>query len=102
MSQVPYTISYMNGPHSNTFELKGALVINHIENIYSAIQSKLEETKNVEVIVSDVTSIDLTFIQLLLSLKKTLAANQAEFRLSCQLTEDQTQLLKNAGFENQL
>jgi hypothetical protein len=102
MSQAPYTISYMNGPRSNTFELKGALVIIHIENIYGAILSKLDVSKNVEMFITEVTSIDITFLQLIISLKKTLIAQGNEFSLTHQLSEDHMLLLKNAGFDNQL
>ncbi|TCO10932.1 STAS domain-containing protein [Natronoflexus pectinivorans] len=80
--------------------LSGQLTINSIKKITEEIKSHIKNPKSVSVFVNDVDNIDLTFIQLLQSIKNSGKKNGYEVSFSMKLPEDLSALLKNAGFSN--
>jgi ABC-type transporter Mla MlaB component len=74
--------------------------------VASTLKSKLIEVKNlyniVEINVADVTNIDLSVIQLLVSLKTTFDASEKELKMNFRLSPEQENLLKISGFEELL
>ena len=101
MSQNPYSINISKGTSSNTMEISGSLIINHIESIYTDLKGSLDFSKKHIIKLVEVESIDLTFIQMLLSLKKEFANYGTDFEIKLDLTEEHEALLKNSGFETQ-
>ena len=54
--------------------------------------------KKVSITVNDVENIDLTFVQLLQSIKNSGVKNGFEVEVSLKLPDDLSSLIKNAGF----
>ncbi len=99
MTEAPFSFSFLKGSQSDTIELTGLLIINHIEPIYTYFKDVLTFSKKIELKINAV-SIDLTFLQLLLSLKKEYLNKNIDFIIQLSLPDDQQQLLVNAGFDN--
>ncbi len=99
MSQLPYSISFGKGVHTNTLEISGNLVINHIEKIYKEIAEKIDFSRNLNITIQSVENIDITFVQLVLALKKEYSEKQLSLEVVIDLPEDLWTLLKNAGIK---
>ncbi len=56
--------------------IKGELTINNTAEIREAILGNIKNSNTLEIQTEDVSSIDLTFYQFLISLKKTFAQNE--------------------------
>jgi hypothetical protein len=102
MAQLPFSINFIKGTTANIIEIGGSLVINHIEKIYSDLSRNIDLTKNLKLVVNEVESIDITFVQLLLGLKKEYAISGNELTIDCHLSDESWALLNNAGFNKQL
>ena len=72
----------------------------------TALKSKLVEIKDqfdkVDMTVRDVTNLDLSVIQLLLSFRKTFKALDKELKINFSLTEEFNDLVAKGGFEELL
>ncbi|MFT3741014.1 MAG: hypothetical protein QM786_19870 [Breznakibacter sp.] len=101
MAQLPFSIIHNRGANTNTLDISGSLVINYIEKIYDALSNDIDLTKNLNIRVKDVESIDITFIQVLFSLKKEFDDLGLTLNISLGLNDDSWSLLQNAGFKNQ-
>jgi anti-anti-sigma regulatory factor len=102
MAQTPFSINFSKGTNANIVEITGSLVINHIEKIYHDLSTNLDFSKNLKVVLDQVDNIDITFVQLLLSLKKQFGKSGLELTLQSKLSDDMWLLLNNAGFNKQL
>lgn len=100
MSQSTYSIQLMKGSTHNTLELSGNLVINHMESIYKDLKASIDFSKKMILNVTQVKGIDLTGVQVLMSLKKEFESKGQSFELNITLTEEQQHLLDNAGFSS--
>ena len=98
MQQSAYAIQFMMGSTNNTLELSGNLVINHIESIYNDLKENIDYSKKLIMNVTQIKGIDLTCIQLLMSLKKEFAVKGVPFELNLQLNEEQERVINSAGF----
>jgi ABC-type transporter Mla MlaB component len=101
MSKLPYSVSFGKGISANSLEINGNLVINHIDKIYREISEKIDFSKPLNISVQNVENIDITFIQILLSLKKEFEEKKLELQISVDLSDDLWSLLKNAGIKQQ-
>lgn len=81
-------------------ELKGELSISHINEIKVQIEKSIKEFDTVEIKITDVSIIDLTMLQYLLSLKKSEKLLNKLFKISFELDDDLKGLLEHAGFKN--
>jgi anti-anti-sigma regulatory factor len=102
MPQSPFSINISKGTNANIVEITGSLVINHIEKIYHDLSTNIDFSKNLKVVLDQVENIDITFVQLLLSLKKQFGKSGLELTLQSKLSDDMWLLLNNAGFNKQL
>jgi anti-anti-sigma regulatory factor len=102
MPQSPFSINISKGTNANIVEITGSLVINHIEKLYHDLSTNLDFSKNLKVVLDQVENIDITFVQLLLSLKKQFGKTGLELTLQSNLSDDMWLLLNNAGFNKQL
>lgn len=100
MNQSPYAIQFMKGSLHNTLELSGNLTINHIESVYKDLKGSIDFSKKTILNINQVKGIDLTCIQILISLKKEFKENGLPIEINLHLTEDQQHLLDNAGFSS--
>ncbi|MBN2166585.1 MAG: STAS domain-containing protein [Marinilabiliaceae bacterium] len=101
MSPAAYSVNVLKGTTFNTIELNGSLIINHIENIYNELNGKIDFAKKHIVELKEVDGIDLTIVQLLLSLRKEFINYGTDFEIKLDVTDEQRQLLKNSGFDSQ-
>lgn len=102
MAQLPFSINFIKGTTANIVEIGGSLVINHIEKIFSDLSRNVDLTKNLKLVINEVEGIDITFVQLILGLKKEYSLSGKELTIECQLSDDSWALLNNAGFNKQL
>lgn len=79
--------------------LKGELTINNMAEIRETILANIKNNNSLEIQTEDVSSIDLTFYQLLISLKKTFSQNEKKILISLIIPEECEDLLKNAGLD---
>jgi hypothetical protein len=102
MAATPYSISYSKGTTANLIEISGSLVINHIEKIHAELLRTIDLTKNLKITVCQAEAIDITFIQIILALKKQYKLSELELSVVFDLSDDTWNLLNNAGFTKQL
>ncbi len=76
----------------------GQLTINSIEKISEKIKDQIKEVSKVSIDVKEVDNIDLTFIQLIYSIKNSGKKNGYQVAISMELPEDLKSLIINAGF----
>jgi hypothetical protein len=101
MNPAPYTISLTKETSQNIIDINGNLIINHIEVIYDELKGKLDFSKKTLLNVSKVEGIDLTFVQMLLSIQREFNDYGTDFYLTMDLNDEQLILLENSGFKNQ-
>ena len=79
-------------------QLEGDMGISYIEKIKSKIDSINIELNEVIIELKNIYSFDLSTVQLVLSLKKTLVEKGKNVKIVSDMPEDIIPLLKNAGF----
>lgn len=94
-----YTISQQKSKDQKTTLLvySGELSFNHIHHIYNETATLIKVNPEAEVLIEDVDLLDLSFIQLLISLKKTY-----QTKISFNINEDLTDLIQVSGFNKYL
>ncbi len=97
---VPFSVDIKNNKDLITILVSGELIINHIQKIKSVFLESLDFSKNLSIKVTNPTSIDITFIQLLCSIKKAFTDKGFEFNLEGTFSEDVYSLVSNAGFND--
>jgi ABC-type transporter Mla MlaB component len=78
--------------------LKGDLSIRNAVNIKKKIRATKLTKENVKIQIIDVDNVDLTFIQLLISLKNSLIELGKNVEISSELPENAELLIRNSGF----
>jgi len=96
----PFEVKIKNKSGHQAVTFSGNLVINYIEEITKTVNDKVDVSKAVHVDIANPDNMDLTFIQLVLSLQKTCLNNSVEFTVSSKIKDDLKLLLANAGFKN--
>lgn len=88
-------------PKSNTLTIifSGELLIDNVEAIYSETKEVLGEYDSYIISAEDVDDIDLSFIQLILSLEKMLKEKNKKVEKKMQIPETLIELFTNTGFE---
>jgi len=100
MEKKPFEIKFKDDKKKLTIKFSGSLVINHIEDIISTIKDRIDFTKDLHLNISNPDNIDLTFIQLVVSLQKTVLNKNLDFSVSAKIKDDLSLILTNAGFNN--
>ena len=95
-----YKIQLSKNENNNIDELtlSGELSINHIDLIKNEIESLIDTSKPYEFIVKNADIIDLSLIQLLLSLKKL----NPKSNIQLSLNDEMLGLINISGFNNLL
>lgn len=90
-----YTITHKKATDEKTDLLvySGEISFNHIQAIYKETTSLLKTYPQPDIVVEDADLLDLSFIQLLISLKKTYPIN-----VKLKLNEDLDELIRVSGF----
>lgn len=87
------------GSDSLKVVIKGELTINNTSEIREAILGNIKNINMLEIQTEDVSSIDLTFYQFMISLKKTFSQDERKILISLIIPEESEDLLKNAGLD---
>jgi len=98
MDNLPYKVIYEELPEKVLLHFSGQLIINYIENITEAVTNKVTASKDLDVKIDNPDSIDVTFIQLLLSIIKTFEANDKKVSVTSELKDELKTLIGNSGF----
>ncbi|MDA3905002.1 MAG: hypothetical protein PF484_02890 [Bacteroidales bacterium] len=94
------TIPNQETEKSVQIKLKGELSIPYIQEIKEKLEKAIKDFEIVEILVADVSIIDLTMLQYLLSLKKSEDVFKKSFKISLELDNDLSEILEHAGFKN--
>ncbi len=100
MEKKPFEIKFKDDKQKLTVKFSGSLVINHIDEIITEIKDRVDFTKSLHINISNPDNIDLTFIQLVVSLQKTQIDKNLDFSVSAKIKDDLKLILTNAGFNN--
>ncbi len=96
----PFSISTQHSDTGIELKVSGDLIINHIEKIKSSLDETINLDQNINLILDNPSSIDITFIQLIISLMKTSQENDNEFTFSGNFSDEINGLIANAGFKD--
>lgn len=90
-----YSITQQKSKDDKSYQIvfTGELSFNHIESIFKKTASILKTRPKADIILEDVDILDLSFIQMLISLKKTYQS-----KVELNLSEDLIELIQVSGF----
>jgi anti-anti-sigma regulatory factor len=80
----------------------GQLTIAHIQKIKEDVGEKVDFKKDLFIEVDNPENLDITFLQLLQSMKTTAEAHKRQFSVSATLPNELESLVSNAGFSDLL
>ncbi len=79
--------------------LEGQLVIRNAAIIKKELLSALSNSRNLELILKNITKADMSFLQLLIALQKSAAAQEKKLSFEMELTDYMKSVVKNSGLE---
>ncbi|PWD99417.1 STAS domain-containing protein [Marinilabilia rubra] len=85
-----------------TVDFSGQLTINYIQKIKEVVSEKIDFAQDISVSIDNPDNLDITFLQLLQSLKTTAELNKKELSVSSTLPNELESLVSNAGFSDLL
>lgn len=97
-----YKIDIKDTGDEKKIVFSGSLIINYIEKIYDEIKETINEMKPLSIEISNPDNIDITFVQLIVSIKKTYSKAGVSLNVDAELKDDIIQLLDNSGLKNEL
>ncbi|WP_282036085.1 STAS domain-containing protein [Saccharicrinis aurantiacus] len=96
----PFKIDVNKSDTETNIAVSGDLIINHIEKIKEGLDNSIDFSKNLTLDLNGITSIDITFIQLIISLKKSFQSSAKQIVFKNNFNDEIKTLLQNAGFNN--
>lgn len=97
---VPYSIEIKKEKDVNLLLITGDLIINYITKIKKSITEVIDENNGLKMKITNPSSMDITFIQLVSSLKETFENKNLKFSVEGTFNEDIYSLILNAGCNN--
>ncbi len=97
-----FNIDYKKNNGELAIVFSGQLTISSVKKMTESLKANIDHPEKVLISVKDVENLDLTFIQLIQSIKNCGRKNGYEVAVSMKLPEDLSSLLVNAGFGNLL
>ena len=97
-----YSVSAQKDPQNNkSLEIifSGELLIDNIENIVSETRKILGNYDSYLISTKEIDDMDLSFVQFILSLERTLQAQNKKVVKKMEIPETFTELFSNTGFE---
>ena len=76
---------------------RGQLNINHISNIQKELEELITFENELDVVIESPESIDITFVQMIVSMRNSCATRGSKFSVHGEFSDDLTSLLKNVG-----
>lgn len=101
MSSV-YSLEVTQSDGKKQLKFGGDLVINHIDKMAAEVKQALDTPADVAVSVDDPANIDMTFIQLVIAIKRQTIAAGRKFEISASIKDDLKDLLVKAGLDKDL
>lgn len=86
-----------NSTNFAEINITGELTIDTVENMIVDINPVTDKFQSFKIVLNDITNIDLSGIQFLISLKKTIKANEKIVEFQMNLSEKFNTLLKSTG-----
>jgi len=96
----PFSIDIKLDGNVQEMIVSGELIINHSDLIKEEMIGLLDYSKNLNIRVTNPSSIDITFIQILLAIKKAYKSNGLNLSIQGTFNEEVFNLVTNAGFKN--
>jgi len=93
-----YSVQIKEEGDNQLLIFSGQLTINYIQNIKDAIGAEIDFSRDIEVKLDNPGNLDITFLQLLESIRSTLKLKQRKFSASASLSEELLSLISNSGF----
>ncbi|MBZ4676384.1 MAG: hypothetical protein JG782_1003 [Anaerophaga sp.] len=90
-----------NGENLELF-FSGQLTINYIQKVKEAVGEQVNFSRDIAVRIDNPDNLDITFLQLLQSMKATTEKNKRKFSVSADLPNELDSLVSNAGFSDLL
>jgi len=97
---LPFSIEIKKEKDKKLLLITGDLIINYIAKIKESISEKLDDTIGLKIKVTNPSSMDITFIQLVCALKKTFENKSLDFSVEGTFNEEIYSLISNAGFND--
>ncbi|MCR6641192.1 MAG: STAS domain-containing protein [Sporocytophaga sp.] len=82
--------------------LSGNLTVSNSESIYQKILGTVTTSKKISIHLNNIENIDLTLVQILYSVKRTILKEGKELTTTANLPKDLSLLLDRNGFKNLL
>ncbi len=98
--EAAYSVDIKQDKDQEHILFAGELIINHITKIKKEISDIIDFNHNLSINITNPSSIDVTFIQLICSLKKTYESKGFTVAIESTLNEDVYSLVNNSGFNN--
>lgn len=95
MSSYSVEVSEVDG--KKQVRLTGSIIINHIEKVYDELKSQITPNDDVILLVENPENVDITFVQLVLSMKRAWKESGKSLKITTTLPDDLKNLLAKAG-----
>lgn len=95
-----YKIEIFEKKEGAEIHFSGNLIINNIEKIVEEIRENVSMERGYTLFIDNPENIDITFIQLIISIRKQIEANGNKLAVKATLKDDVRQLIQKAGLEN--
>jgi len=99
-----YSITKEIDENTNTMSVivEGELSLKYVNDIREDIKSATRDVKNLKMIIRNVDMIDLSFLQLVISLQNTYKNEKKYFLIEFEIDQENRDLLINSGFKELL
>lgn len=101
MSSV-YSLDVTNEGGKRQLTFSGDLIINHIDKMAAEVKEAIQSPSDAVVVVSDPSNIDMTFIQLLLAIRRQTTEGGKAFEVKSTIKDDLKELIQKSGFDKAL
>lgn len=101
MSSV-YSLDVTNEGGKRQLTFSGDLIINHIDKMAAEVKEAIQSPSDTVVVVSDPSNIDMTFIQLLLAIRRQTTDGGKVFEVKSTIKDDLKELIRKSGFDKAL
>lgn len=95
-----FSIDLKQSDEGQEIVFSGELIINHVNAIKEELVGSIDFEKPINIVVNNPVNIDITFIQLVLAIKKAYSNKDINCNLQASLSDDIFNLLANSGFKN--
>jgi anti-anti-sigma regulatory factor len=96
----PFLLDMTQDNDTVKLTFSGDLIINYIDAIKEEVEKSINYSKNLHIQLSNPTSVDITFVQIIFSLKKTFKNKGKSIQIKAELSDEISLLISNAGFKD--